>query len=208
MAARGASRAGSGDNARNHPVQRPAACVCYEQYERGDLFENWWRSLAVEIPGSRRLLFLSGERVGVGSALIVADEESGRSDHSLQAGHLIVRPHGPRCSCGARGCLELFVDGRAIAAALGLPEGAPSKQIREELISRNSQPSIRSRLTSIVRHLEIGLISLVNTLAPDRVVLSGFLSDLAEIFQPRLADSLSLSIVAQIEPVAIVSSTL
>lgn len=156
--------------------------------------------------GAQRLLFLTGQRIGVGSALIVADEHAGRSDHSLQAGHLIVDPAGPRCACGARGCLELFVDGRALARALDLPEAHPTAELHRSL--QNPSSAARARLDGVVDHLEVGLISLVNTLAPDRVILSGLLSDLAGLYPERLSETLKLSVIAQITPVTLACSTM
>jgi predicted NBD/HSP70 family sugar kinase len=156
--------------------------------------------------GAQRLLFLTGQRIGVGSALIVADEHAGRSDHSLQAGHLIVNPAGPRCTCGAKGCLELFVDGRALARALGLPDAHPTADLHRSLLNPSS--AAKKRLDGVMDHLEVGLISLVNTLAPDRVILSGLLSDLAALYPERLSETLNLSVIAQISPVTLARSTM
>jgi predicted NBD/HSP70 family sugar kinase len=156
--------------------------------------------------GAQRLLYLAGQQIGVGSALILADEQSGRSDHPLQAGHLIVDPAGPQCSCGSRGCLELMVDGRAMVAAMGEVSSAPSSMdtVLSALSQSNAVPAAMER---IVDHLQVGLISLVNTLSPDRVVLAGTLSPLMSRFEERMNDALELSVVAQIQPVTLVGST-
>jgi predicted NBD/HSP70 family sugar kinase len=156
--------------------------------------------------GAQRLLYLAGQQIGVGSALILADEQSGRSDHPLQAGHLIVDPAGPQCSCGSRGCLELLVDGRAMVAAMGEVSSAPSSMdtVLSALSQSNAVPAAMER---IVDHLQVGLISLVNTLSPDRVVLAGTLSPLMSRFEERMNDALELSVVAQIQPVTLVGST-
>jgi predicted NBD/HSP70 family sugar kinase len=156
--------------------------------------------------GAQRLLYLAGQQIGVGSALILADEQSGRSDHPLQAGHLIVDPAGPQCSCGSRGCLELLVDGRAMVAAMGEVSSAPSSMdtVLNALSQSNAVPAAMDR---IVDHMQVGLISLVNTLSPDRVVFAGTLSTLMSRFEERMNDALELSVVAQIQPVTLVGST-
>jgi predicted NBD/HSP70 family sugar kinase len=156
--------------------------------------------------GAQRLLYLAGQQIGVGSALILADEQSGRSDHPLQAGHLIVDPAGPQCSCGSRGCLELLVDGRAIMAAMGAASSAPSSM--DAVLDALSQPTaVPAAMDRIVDHLQVGLISLVNTLSPDRVVFAGTLSPLMTRFKERMHDALEHSVVAQIQPVTLVGST-
>jgi predicted NBD/HSP70 family sugar kinase len=154
--------------------------------------------------GAQRLLFLTGQRVGVGSALIVADEQAGRSDHSLQAGHLLIEPEGPQCSCGAHGCLELYVDGRALARALGSAPQATAT----ELLRSFDEAEDDSVFDDIVKHLETGLISLANTLAPDRIILSGLLAVLLARFRGQLTRALDISVVAQLEPIELESSTL
>jgi predicted NBD/HSP70 family sugar kinase len=155
--------------------------------------------------GAQRLLYLAGQQIGVGSALILADEQSGRSDHPLQAGHLIVDPSGPQCSCGSRGCLELLVDGRAMVAAMG-DSSVPSSM--DAVVRALSQPTaVPAAMDRIVDHLQVGLISLVNTLSPDRVVFAGTLSPLMTRFEERMNAALELSVVAQIQPVTLVGST-
>lgn len=154
--------------------------------------------------GAQRLLFLSGQRVGVGSALIVADEQAGRSDHSLQAGHLLVEPDGPLCSCGAHGCLELFVDGRAIARALG----SDPLSTAEDLLRAVEDEEDDAVFDDVVKHLETGLISLANTLAPDRIILSGLLAGLVSRFHGPLSRALGISVVAQLDPIELEASTL
>jgi predicted NBD/HSP70 family sugar kinase len=156
--------------------------------------------------GAQRLLYLAGQQIGVGSALILADEQSGRSDHPLQAGHLIVDPKGPQCSCGSRGCLELLVDGRAMMAAMG--EASPAHSSMDTVLNALRQPTaVPAAMDRIVDHLQVGLISLVNTLSPDRVVFAGTLSPLMTRFEERMHDALELSVVAQIQPVTLVGST-
>lgn len=157
--------------------------------------------------GSQRLLLLTGQRVGVGSALIVADEQTGRSDYSLQAGHLIVDPRGPLCSCGAHGCLEVLVDGRAISEALGDRASVGSMSIAE-MVAAIADCERDDRLAPLFEHLETGLVSLVNTLSPDRVVLGGLLAGLDRRNHDMLAEAISRSVVGQISPVILASSTL
>lgn len=156
--------------------------------------------------GAQRLLYLAGQQIGVGSALILADEQSGRSDHPLQAGHLIVDPSGPQCSCGSRGCLELLVDGRAMVAAMGDVSSAPSS-MDAVLRAFSQSTAVPAAMDRIVDHLQVGLISLVNTLSPDRVVFAGTLSPLMSRFEERMNAALELSVVAQIQPVTLVGST-
>jgi glucokinase len=43
-----------------------------------------------------------------------------------EVGHLVVRPGGPQCPCGSRGCLETIASAAAIARAYAAATGAPA----------------------------------------------------------------------------------
>ncbi|GGT17369.1 ROK family protein [Nonomuraea spiralis] len=158
--------------------------------------------------GAHRMLFLTSQQVGVGSALITSAHLGGHLGHTLQAGHLIVDPTGPACSCGSHGCLELFVDGRAIAAALRLPPTTSAAELHRALQSGILEDRPARPLAEVLDALSVGLISLVNTLGPDRVVLAGLLAPLARAWRRQLEEALGRSVVAQVEPVSLRVATL
>ncbi|RPF19879.1 ROK family transcriptional regulator [Myceligenerans xiligouense] len=75
------------------------------------------------IPDS--FLYVSGD-VGIGAAIVVGRELFlGERGWNGEVGHVVVDPAGPRCSCGARGCLEQFAGKEALAGAAGLAADAP-----------------------------------------------------------------------------------
>ena len=59
---------------------------------------------------------------GVGGGIVLdgrlLDGAAGNAGH---IGHVIVEPDGPRCGCGARGCLEACASGPSIEALTGEP---------------------------------------------------------------------------------------
>ncbi|MDR1633741.1 MAG: ROK family protein [Bifidobacteriaceae bacterium] len=80
--------------------------------------------LAGPDPAERSFVYLSAE-VGIGAGLVSdADLIAGLHGWAGEIGHVTVDPSGPACTCGARGCLEVYAGRRAIARALGLPETA------------------------------------------------------------------------------------
>jgi glucokinase len=59
--------------------------------------------------------------IGTGiSAAIVIDNEIYRGVHGMagEIGHIVVRPDGPLCKCGGRGCFEALASAPSIAARL------------------------------------------------------------------------------------------
>ncbi len=78
--------------------------------------------------GGDSLAYLS---IGTGiSAGLVLQGQLYRGVHGMagEIGHSSFDPHGPRCSCGGRGCLEMLASGPAIArmAAAALAAGTPT----------------------------------------------------------------------------------
>ena len=63
----------------------------------------------------RNMVYVS---VGTGIAAgLVLDGKLYRGAHGMagEIGHMVIEPDGPRCACGAYGCLEVFAAGPAIA---------------------------------------------------------------------------------------------
>jgi predicted NBD/HSP70 family sugar kinase len=70
-------------------------------------------------------IFVSGD-VGIGAAIVVDRELFlGERGWNGEIGHVVVDPSGPRCSCGAFGCLEQYAGKEAMMRAVGLPPDAP-----------------------------------------------------------------------------------
>lgn len=154
---------------------------------------------------AERMLLLISEAIGLGGAIVGSASAGRAADHALQAGHVIVDPRGPQCVCGARGCLELYADGRAFRAALG----------RNRAVTVDELPDTRqpggwgegpADLNQVVGPFATGLVSLVNVLGPDQVVLAGHLATLPEIAGAELRAALGESVVASAQDVRIHSA--
>jgi predicted NBD/HSP70 family sugar kinase len=91
-----------------------------------------------------------------------------------EIGHLVVRPGGRPCYCGSRGCWETEVGEAALCRALGLPEDTPRGVVVAELRSLATVPFPGPRsgpLDEFAEWLATGLVTVVNVVAPDLVVL-------------------------------------
>lgn len=80
----------------------------------------------------------------------------GRAD--VEGGHQLLNPEGPRCGCGARGCLEAYASASAIQARTGKqPEEINDPEFWDE----------------IAGYLAWGIININTLLCPDAVILAG-----------------------------------
>jgi predicted NBD/HSP70 family sugar kinase len=120
--------------------------------------------------GASTALHLTVE-VGIGGTLVVDGQPvSGATGAGGEFGHLPFGDPALRCPCGARGCWDLEVDGRAVARHLGEP--APDDP-RSHLRAALTRPGAAAALARIARALGAGTAGLVNALDPQVVTLGG-----------------------------------
>ncbi len=135
-------------------------------------------ALAEHVRGVARdvddLVYISADR-GVGGGVIAGGRPlRGTRGYVGEIGHLVVRPGGRPCYCGSRGCWETEVGEAALCRALGLPEDTPRGVVVAELRSLATVPFHGPQsgpLDEFAEWLATGLVTVVNVVAPDLVVL-------------------------------------
>ena len=124
---------------------------------------------------------------GLGGAFVWEGRIFGsREGFGCEIGHVCLDPSGEECSCGARGCAELYASIPAVmrrATALGYPSW-------EELVS-STDDTARKLLIDMADALSHALVCAVNLLEPREIILSGMLSVTAPILKERIEDRLS-----------------
>jgi predicted NBD/HSP70 family sugar kinase len=147
---------------------------------------------------------ISGE-VGVGAGIVVGGQLfRGAHGHAGELGHTTLDPDGPPCTCGGRGCLELFAGQEAILGAAGLDPAPSTSTGRPDgpvgaLVGRLGAGDGRAvaALELAGRSLGMATASLVKLVDPDTVVLGGIYAVLAPwleaSFQAALLDGIPLT---------------
>lgn len=112
---------------------------------------------------------------GIGGTLVVNGEPvTGAHGAAGEYGHIPFAEPDLLCPCGARGCWDLTVDGRALARHLGDPEPEDAVGYVHEIVDRPKQDvRIRRALTAVSSSLGRGIGALVNLHDPDIVTLGG-----------------------------------
>jgi predicted NBD/HSP70 family sugar kinase len=134
-------------------------------------------ALAEHLRGAARraddIVYISAD-VGVGGGVIsngVSMRGAG-GHHIGEVGHMVVRPGGRKCYCGAHGCWETEVGERALCRALGIDEDSPVGAIVAELRTLGAAGErALARLDEFTEWLALGLGNVVNLLCPQLVVL-------------------------------------
>jgi len=123
---------------------------------------------------SRTALHLLVE-VGVGGALVIEGHPlTGARGAAGEFGHLPFGDPSLHCPCGARGCWDLDVDGRALARHMGDPSPAdPRTYARRVVDDAGHHPGAQAAVTAVAAALGRGAAGLVNAHDPDIVTLGG-----------------------------------
>ena len=125
--------------------------------------------------GARNLVYLNGGPSGIGGG-VMADGRaiSGRDGYAGEIGHLSLDPGGPKCACGAAGCLEALVRREQLLAVLGLKE-ADDLEL-EQALRESKSPEVAVLLAQHWSWLRTALRGIVNMLNPEKIVLGGHLA--------------------------------
>lgn len=140
--------------------------------------------------GVADVLYVRGE-AGVGGGVVIDGELlKGAGGYAGEVGHIVVKPGGRVCSCGARGCWEAEVGDAAILRAVGRD---PRESEIDDVISDVAVGNRRA-IAGVRRSGEwvgIGLATLVNLFNPGVVVLGGTFGALYPTMEPTLASTYS-----------------
>lgn len=134
-------------------------------------------------------LYLTVE-VGIGGILLERGHPvSGRSGTGGEFGHLPFGDPARRCPCGAYGCWDLEIDGRALARLLGAPPPADPRRTAGEVLdrARRGDPAATAAADRVAGSLGRGVAGLVNALDPGIVTLAGLAATLLDVAGPAVA---------------------
>ena len=148
--------------------------------------------------GSGNIIFITVS-TGIGAGLVLGGKiYRGSRGFAGEAGHMVVKPDGPLCGCGRRGCLETVSSGTAIGRLANeaihsgkvsaLRDIAPLGNITAPDVfaaAKKDDPLAKEILNEAIHYLGIGLVNLVNLLNPEVIVIGGGVSQAGEdLFTP------------------------
>lgn len=162
--------------------------------------------------GIRDMIYLTIS-TGIGSGIIVDGRILvGAEGLAAEAGHMVIVPDGPRCSCGATGCLEALASGPAIAryAVQRIRAGKKSRiskmvddnlaKVDAKTVNMAAQRGDKLAINTFQRagtYLGIGIANLLRLFNPRVVVLGGSVTKAG----PFLFDPMRAAIEAYAPPI-------
>lgn len=143
---------------------------------------------------------------GIGGGVVIEGRLfRGSTGQAAEFGHLKLRPDGPLCSCGDRGCLEPLASGTAIgrrAREAALAEGGALQPLalvdpvaptaaQVAAAVREGDPVAIAVWEAAMADLGAGVATVVNLFNPDVVVLGGGVSRSADLVLPPVRRSVA-----------------
>lgn len=138
---------------------------------------------------AQHLLYISAGS-GIGSGIIInGDLYKGARGYAGETGHMTIEADGKECSCGNRGCWELY----ASEKTYDHPESPLPSRRTSELVRHAEQghDETIAHFSDIGRYLGVGITNLVNGFNPQSVVIGGPLADAREWIQDTIEQVVS-----------------
>jgi len=111
---------------------------------------------------------------GIGGGIIINNKIYRGEGFAGELGHIIIDTKGPKCGCGANGCLEALASGIAIKR---LTKKAFGKEILAADLVKIKNVKAKKILKYISINLGIGLATIIRVLNPKEIILSGGVID-------------------------------
>jgi predicted NBD/HSP70 family sugar kinase len=112
---------------------------------------------------------------GIGCGLVLGGRLlAGAFGVAGEIGHVCVDLNGPRCLCGANGCVETIASTRAIVEACRAAAGQPDLDYDGAVrLGREGDVRVREVFARAGAAIGLGIAAVVNIAGPERVVVSG-----------------------------------
>lgn len=139
---------------------------------------------------------------GVGGGVILGGKVfNGAHGLGTEIGHMAIVPNGLQCTCGNKGCLEVYTSVGALIRAgrrcvIERPEsmlhhitGGDYTKVTAEMIMDSAKKGDYVAISIVdeyVQYLSMGICSLINTLDPDIIAIGGGLSGAGDFLLEKI----------------------
>jgi predicted NBD/HSP70 family sugar kinase len=111
--------------------------------------------------------------IGIGTGIIINHQlYKGTSGISGEMGHVTIDANGRKCTCGSRGCWELYASEGALLAAANKANVA--ENIDLDLLlqkAKDANPAVLQLLNTLGENIGIGIMNIINTFNPGVVII-------------------------------------
>jgi predicted NBD/HSP70 family sugar kinase len=135
---------------------------------------------------------------GIGAAILVNGQlVTGSRGLAGEFGHTAIVPDGLQCGCGRKGCWEMYASSRAATRyyAESQPKEPCSSIVDLLRLAEDGNKKAMSALVKQAQYLVAGLRTIITSLAPELVLLTGGITASWQTFGPMIEAQLTESMV-------------
>ena len=140
-----------------------------------------------EFHNKKTLILVMG--TGVGSSIVESSKNKMQIYTNMELGHIAIEIDGLECTCGRKGCLNMYISSSGIAKIIF--DSLSQNKIDRLPYSVNNNYELIDKLfeykivdydysyrliNTLIKILEIGIVNCANAYFPDTIILSGGLS--------------------------------
>jgi len=182
---------------KNQIVLNPPNVVGLKNLELGKIIEEKFKiktvidndvhclALAEAIMGAgkdKNLVVALGIGTGVGGGIVMNKKIIyGKSGTAGELGHMMIDKYGRKCGCGARGCLEAYINEKGIQKTSREFFGRRVKTVCLHPMARKGDLKARETWEVTGKYLGLGLANIVDTFNPDIIIIGGGMSNAGEL---------------------------
>jgi glucokinase-like ROK family protein len=112
--------------------------------------------------------------IGIGVGIILNGElYRGKNGYSGEMGHMIIEVNGNQCSCGSRGCWEVYASEHALLKLANKQDESLESLI---LLAEQNDKDALDLFEQIGRYLGYGINNIINTFNPEQVIIGNRLA--------------------------------
>ncbi|MDE5051212.1 ROK family transcriptional regulator [Niallia taxi] len=135
------------------------------------------------------LIYISAG-IGIGAGIIINGElYSGFTGYSGEVGHMTIDRNGAKCTCGNKGCWELYASEQALLSK------ANSKNLPKEIglddiisLAKEGNKEILETLAEIGENLAIGIINIIHAFNPEQIIIGNRLASCKQWLEPKVKE--------------------
>ncbi len=141
-------------------------------------------------PHYSELIYLS-IGAGIGAGMIFGGNIfRGIQGYAGEVGHTTIEMDGKLCTCGNRGCWEMYASERSIALRLGLSYTPAVTETIVNLLNKNNHDALQA-MNEAGRHLGIGIGNLIHTFNPQMVVIGSQMGKYHRWIHPLIEETIN-----------------
>ena len=146
---------------------------------------------------------------GVGCGIFINNQNLRKTNrNSCEIGHMSVNIFGGKCNCGNTGCLESYISTNAILNQISISKKKYVNWIEVCSLYKDKDPIVLKIIDQSIEILGHALVSLLNILDLELIVLSGAFSFLGDSVPLILENTVSSNFIFKNKNIKVVNSKL